>query len=514
MDGVEKPSTMPLPTTLAPFSNFFTQFFGSSQDNLAAVAAPSDGDDMRTNIDPSRFINVETFSPDGKVESNEIFQSTGEGDSIQWSAIVSESENEIATSTSAFATTTAATATTTNAFATSTATSTPVTNAISCPNPTHLIVVGGIGSPPDHPIFSFIEEIAPGATQIFLKGKSVDKATQEIRNAIQKELDGNRSVLVVAHSLGAILSFNIKDEFKGKPVEFMYLDPPYKQTWTNIPGSRFFSNIFSEVATAINKAYKAGIANDSNKPNIVNWTDGRGSGKDHDPWSYPVSGTNAQKLEDLKKRIQTQRCAPVIDPSSTDSPEEAVSDSTGEESGGLWDKIVSGVSDAFTAVTNVLTGKTPVRKSAAPAAAPAPTATQPHPVQNDVETGDTSGTDSGSAPPIPCAAPSADTQPAETTKRPSSGLSFGSNRLSFRYEGGTSSSIIDASSLLSLHADGTLLTWAGDDDAFVCRLNGVYVQANGSRSLTPSATSCTYTLICTNTEKGTRGVKTVTASGR
>ncbi|MDP3962711.1 MAG: hypothetical protein Q8Q03_02510, partial [bacterium] len=180
-----------------------------------------------------------------------------------------------------------------------------------CSNPSRIITVGGIGSGPEHPIFSYTDQIDPTGISIPLGGNSVNQSRNNIRNAIRKELDAGNHVLVVAHSLGGAISFNLKDEFDGQGVDFIYADPPY-----NSLAARFDPFGYSSVANEIKKSKAGGIASD---PNTIEWTNGSGSGKNHDPWTYPDYKDNDEKLENLKNEILEKMCNPP-DPTPTPTP--------------------------------------------------------------------------------------------------------------------------------------------------------------------------------------------------
>ena len=92
---------------------------------------------------------------------------------------------------------------------------------LSCDNPKQIITVGGIDSALIHPQFAWTRDIAPVAAEISIADLSISESTVKLRNTINAELAGGKPVLVVAHSLGAIIAFNLRDEFKGKPVEFI-----------------------------------------------------------------------------------------------------------------------------------------------------------------------------------------------------------------------------------------------------------------------------------------------------
>ncbi|KKW10636.1 MAG: hypothetical protein UY50_C0029G0008 [Parcubacteria group bacterium GW2011_GWA2_49_9] len=88
MDGLEKPVVVPGGVqAVTPISRLFALL----KDSLfAAVAAPSATTDMRTGIDFERFINVETFSSEGKNIQSEIFENTGDEKNPSWRQVTIE----------------------------------------------------------------------------------------------------------------------------------------------------------------------------------------------------------------------------------------------------------------------------------------------------------------------------------------------------------------------------------------------------------------------------------------
>ncbi len=164
-----------------------------------------------------------------------------------------------------------------------------------CPH-TALIAVGGIFSKTTDPFFSFMRSICPDSTISIAGNESVPKITKRIKEAINAQLQAGKGVLVVAHSKGAVIAYNIQSYVSGRDVSFIYIDPPYANFWSGLP----FASKFSSTGAAIKLAAESGIATDLR---TINWTNGAGSGKSHDPWSYPGYGNNALHLKDLRRKI-------------------------------------------------------------------------------------------------------------------------------------------------------------------------------------------------------------------
>ncbi len=166
-----------------------------------------------------------------------------------------------------------------------------------------IITVGGFATPAFHPIFPFMEALSPGSIKIPLRLKSVARNTVKLREEINRELNKKNHVLVIGHSLGSVIAYNIRNEFKEKCVEFMYLDPPFNDPICKVPPFYLIPGIKS-----VKKAACEGIGND---PNSIKWTNGSGllHFLSHDPFTFPwyktFNGTkNAQKLEELKKAVR------------------------------------------------------------------------------------------------------------------------------------------------------------------------------------------------------------------
>ncbi len=187
--------------------------------------------------------------------------------------------------------------------------------------PTKIITVGGIGTSINGPfsgIFPWMDKIAPGSIRIPSGLHSIAYLTKQLRQTINDQLAGGNKVLVIGHSIGAFIAFNIHKEFTGKNVQFLYIDPPYKI----LLGKKCFS-ILGGNFSAVHQAVCDGVAIDPVtgkwNPDSINWTDGAAFGaffgnlKYHDAFDYenytgiaPDGKKNAQNLDDLKSIIQNR----------------------------------------------------------------------------------------------------------------------------------------------------------------------------------------------------------------
>ncbi len=160
-----------------------------------------------------------------------------------------------------------------------------------------IVAIGGAGAPSVDPLFSWVKRIAPDSSVISgLKG--VQKNTEKLRTEITSQLRNGYEVLVVGHSIGSIVAFNLQKEFKEKRVEFLFLDPPYDSSLCRIPGIKSLP-----FAKAINQAVCDGVATDKN---TIDWTRGQGLSHffTHHPFMFPWYGKNREHLETLEVRIK------------------------------------------------------------------------------------------------------------------------------------------------------------------------------------------------------------------
>lgn len=185
--------------------------------------------------------------------------------------------------------------------ATNTSTATSAAISTKLEPATVVITVSGGGTGRGNPIFTFMDEIAPGALRLPYGARSMAKNTQALRAAIDSQLNQGNEVLVVGHSLGSIVAFNlVKHEYQGQPVTGIYVDPPYKTAFTKIP----LLNL-SPTFKAIAHATQDGIASDAGS---VKWTDGKPFSHflTHDAFDFPNHGNNQRNLSDLAEVIKAR----------------------------------------------------------------------------------------------------------------------------------------------------------------------------------------------------------------
>ncbi len=181
-------------------------------------------------------------------------------------------------------------------------------NIIKFKRPKTLITVGGLGTPLRHRIFPFMDSLSPGI-KIPLRFKSVAKNTVLLRQEINRQLTLGNRVVVVGHSLGAAIAYNIRDEFKGKAVEFVFIDPPYNDPVCKVPVLNLLPVFRSVRSVACD-----GIGDD---PASVIWTNGSGllHFLSHDAFTFPNYRNNPAHLGDLKRLIEN-----ILEEDQSDSP--------------------------------------------------------------------------------------------------------------------------------------------------------------------------------------------------
>ena len=159
-------------------------------------------------------------------------------------------------------------------------------------DPATIVTVSGIGTGQNNKIFDFMDSISPGSIRIPNGFKSFARNSILLRQAINSQLALNRKVVVVGHSVGSMVAYNVHSDYIGKNVKFIYLDPPYK----------FFACKMSSVFRAICQ----GIQSDSG---TKNWTNGAAFGlffsklPTHDPFDFITAAGELQKA-DLRATIQ------------------------------------------------------------------------------------------------------------------------------------------------------------------------------------------------------------------
>ncbi len=157
------------------------------------------------------------------------------------------------------------------------------------PNETYVITVaGGITKTVNDPIFSWVDAniTKPNGFDPTIRipswGHSVAHNTNLLRKYIELGLASGKKVLVLGHSMGSLIAYNvITKEYQGQPVVGVYIDPPYAEDIYNV----VFSRMIPGVSTLFNNALAGGIATD---PGSEIWTQGRGLVKmwTHDPFGH------------------------------------------------------------------------------------------------------------------------------------------------------------------------------------------------------------------------------------
>lgn len=158
--------------------------------------------------------------------------------------------------------------------------------------PVVIITLSGIGTGANSPIFSFIDSISPNSVRIPNGFKSLAKNSVLLQDAINQQLTSGKKVIVVGHSVGSLVAYNVHDKFNGKDVNFVYVDPPYKS-----------------LACKKVKAFKAICGSIMSDPNTINWTNGEAFGvffsnlATHDPFGR-ITPAGEQRKVDLANKIK------------------------------------------------------------------------------------------------------------------------------------------------------------------------------------------------------------------
>ena len=160
--------------------------------------------------------------------------------------------------------------------------------------PPVVITVGGFtagGTVPSlgNAIFDTMDRILPSEvssihvpTNFHSTANLTSTVVQDVNNALSQ----GRPAIVVGFSLGSLIVFNLRNDFPGQNVQFIYVDPPYAYSpFFAGFASAFNRGLYSSVVSAV----KNGIAKD---PNSIIWTNGAGISNfhNHDPFYY--SGAN------------------------------------------------------------------------------------------------------------------------------------------------------------------------------------------------------------------------------
>lgn len=191
-----------------------------------------------------------------------------------------------------------------------------------CTCPYRILAVGGTGSTHDpndptkpDPIskafFDFIYQVTGDSISIPLhdngQGESANTAANYVEQQIKAELEKKpkRKVLVIAYSLGAIVSHNVMNRLSSAEklcVDILPIDPPTKHpSCKNLP---VFIQRLIPACKQINDANN-GQNPIGGDPDLIDWTGGTANpSSDHDPFSDQTTRANKKKLEELKKKIK------------------------------------------------------------------------------------------------------------------------------------------------------------------------------------------------------------------
>ena len=167
-----------------------------------------------------------------------------------------------------------------------------------------IIDVGGFtgGLPIYQGISTWMNAIQPDSIYIPMRAHSIATVTNSIISAVNDQLSKGNKVLVIGHSLGSFIVFNLRNYFPSSPVKFIYVDPPYHpggllSIVAPVIGSLTNRGSFGSVSSAIS----AGIATD---PNSVIWTNGTAAPfKVHNAFDCQNCANNATNLANLKAKI-------------------------------------------------------------------------------------------------------------------------------------------------------------------------------------------------------------------
>ena len=193
-------------------------------------------------------------------------------------------------------------------------------------------------------IFRWMDQILPPeVTSIHVptNANSTASLTTTVVQDVNNALAQGRPVIVVGYSLGSLVAFNIQNDFPGRNVQFIFVDPPYQYS----PFFAGFASVFNRgLYSSAVTAVKNGIATD---PRSLIWTNGEGISnmKHHDPFYYQDSSiapnnlsniTNLNNLQDViladlgKASTSTTSFSPIAN-ATPSSPSVVL---TGIESGG------------------------------------------------------------------------------------------------------------------------------------------------------------------------------------
>lgn len=194
------------------------------------------------------------------------------------------------------------------------ATPSTVTNAVP---QRPVVAIGGHGSTLRDPFFPFIDQVAPGAQKIPLRGTGHGLAGLGVGNALSQIRDALRTnapnTLFIGNSIGGPLLrkaiSQVDPEGTNTQRQAIFVDPPNLDAY-GFPVSppRPFSYL-SPTATLIKSQVRKGIMTD---PNTVSFTQGRWMNDfKHSPWINPDDPTNAVNIQRLTEIIRSKSALPV-----------------------------------------------------------------------------------------------------------------------------------------------------------------------------------------------------------
>lgn len=170
-------------------------------------------------------------------------------------------------------------------------------------NDVQVIVLSGLLTTKYNGIFDWMKNNVQMSTpmiEIPFWNFSFSSLAKTLRTDINTALSQKKKVLVIGHSNGSFIAYNIVKEFRaqGKPVSGVYIDPPYNNIIAKIPGIKLLPG-----ASNVIQAISSGI---QYEPNTVVWTQGSGllHFYTHDPFDFPYGSNNNANLANLRdKRI-------------------------------------------------------------------------------------------------------------------------------------------------------------------------------------------------------------------
>ncbi len=185
--------------------------------------------------------------------------------------------------------------------------------------PYAIIWIGGTGSSAGDSMSQWIINTFGSETYIPLANgggnNAVDPAViQNIKTTIAADLNQGHKVLLIGHSLGAVISEEVGGQYSSDDVTVIPVDPP---TWSGLVGSRIGQTLANNIPliSDFNKLVAGAIANNISKitseekvinanPLYINWTKGMAQPSLlHDPFDSLNDPTALAELTSLKSEI-------------------------------------------------------------------------------------------------------------------------------------------------------------------------------------------------------------------